>query len=227
MGFRRLPGHSGGGPGPRREGDVRVGRSGEIPHRRRRLFEGGTGLRTLIPAILVRLATEPGRVNRAGAGGRNAAVDGGPARKPVIGEWTLKFSWGAESGIGEYSARWSSGKQSVIIRSWSQDKNGRFELTELLGWDAKAKELLSLTFSSRSEHGYLHWQTWSKDKWTGRGTGWWDGKDWDSPITVEWKNSEFRYEDISPQDSPLPDRSRSRRKLWNGRLCQGPQGRAL
>ena len=85
----------------------------------------------------------------------------------------------------------------MLITSAAQDKDGKAEYTELLGWNATLQELVSLTFSSRGEHGFLHWQRLSKDKWTGRGTGRWRGKEWDSPTTAEWKVNEFRYEDIS------------------------------
>jgi hypothetical protein len=37
----------------------------------------------------------------------------------------------------------------------------------------------------------------TKDKWTGRGSSTYEGTQWDSPATLEFKENSLRYEDVT------------------------------
>ena len=117
--------------------------------------------------------------------------------KHLVGEWTFERTWGEEEVKGDYCATWDEGKYCLVTRSTHTEDGKKISATELLGWDSKSGHVLSHGFSSDGASYTMRWTRLRPNKWTGRGAGWWKGKEWKSKATMEWEDDLVRYEDVT------------------------------
>jgi hypothetical protein len=115
----------------------------------------------------------------------------------LVGEWSLERIWSGQRIQGAYSAQWAKGKQCIVIQSTHRDPEGELHVTELLGWDSKARAVLVHGFTSDGTAYTIRWTGLKPDKWTGTGSGSFDGAEWTSETTIEWKKDSIRYQDVT------------------------------
>ena len=115
----------------------------------------------------------------------------------MIGQKTYQGNWGAKKFKGEESTRWVRRKTGILSQGHSVMDGKRTDYVELMGWDSGKRALVVRGFNSDGETWTNQWTKFSKDKWTGHGSGVYQGVKWDSPSTLEFRANGSRYEDTT------------------------------
>jgi hypothetical protein len=115
----------------------------------------------------------------------------------MIGEYAYQVTWDDKKMNGEETIRFVGRKTGVLIQGHMIADGKRVNYVLLLAWDGVEGAMVGHSFTSDGETGTTHWTKFSKDKWTGNGSGIYQGKRWESPTTLEFKKDSIRYEDVT------------------------------
>jgi hypothetical protein len=115
----------------------------------------------------------------------------------MIGQWSFQATWGDKRMNGEVTMRWAGRKTGVVSQGYMNTDGKKINYVVLLAWDGVEGAMVSHGFTSDGETGTTHWTKFSKDKWTGHGSGIYQGVKWKSPTTLEFKKDSSRYEDVT------------------------------
>jgi hypothetical protein len=122
-----------------------------------------------------------------------------PVRKQIdknfIGEWTAVTVYDGVTSKGTYTAQWSQGNHCVIIHEAFSGPDGDVHISGILGWDAQDESILHQGFISGGDCFTIRYGTIAGDKWTGRITGTYEARHYESPAMVEWEGDRFEYRD--------------------------------
>ena len=115
----------------------------------------------------------------------------------LIGRWKITTRWKNEVQEAKNELKWSP-QRNTVIGEWTpvgDDQSGAS--TQVISWDPQTEEVVFSGFSATSGYYVMRYGELDENKWTGKGTGFWEGKEWESPVSIQWKDNEYRYEDIS------------------------------
>jgi hypothetical protein len=115
----------------------------------------------------------------------------------MIGQVTYQGTWGAKKFKGEETTQWVRRKTGILIQGYLVTDGKRSNYVILMGWDGGERILVARGFNSEGETWTSQWTKFSKDKWTGHGSGVYQGAKWDSPSTLEFRAGGSRYEDTT------------------------------
>lgn len=115
----------------------------------------------------------------------------------LIGEWSTETKLGDDASKGTYVAKWSPGKQSIRIQMRSTGDDGTSHASELMGWDADAKSLVTYGFGPDSANWTLRFKEISSKVWKGEWKGFINGNADGSSFTMELRGDSFEYRDTT------------------------------
>lgn len=67
----------------------------------------------------------------------------------------------------------------------------------MIGWDAVNKAVLGTGFDSLGNHWITRYTDLTTTRWAGTAVGWFDGKPWESKVSIEFEEEGYRYEDVT------------------------------
>lgn len=103
--------------------------------------------------------------------------------EPLIGEWKGKSKIDGDESTTSISYRWINQKTFVLQSIEFQD--GELEITHVIGWDPKIKQVRTWGFGGSGGYGEMDWTKNSPTNWIE------ESKDW---IVPTGKSAHFRLE---------------------------------
>jgi hypothetical protein len=115
----------------------------------------------------------------------------------VIGDWVLESTHGETPITGEEFWNWGKDRSCVIFSGFSTVEGKKSTYGGAMGWDGKAKTLVSYFFSSDGDVGTTRWTGLGAEKWTGEWVGTYQGQMSKSTAKLEFTKEQKRYEDTT------------------------------
>ena len=114
----------------------------------------------------------------------------------LIGRWSTQTTFDGKTTSARFIYKWADAKKkhSLLFSETAEDYTG----TQIGFWDAKTKHFVFQAQTSRGDHFVTIFDKFEDDKWTGHGSGIFDGKVWDSDATLSWPDeNSLHYEDLT------------------------------
>jgi hypothetical protein len=103
--------------------------------------------------------------------------------EPLIGDWKGSSTVGGEESPTNVSYRWIN--QKTFVLQSIEFQNGDLEITHVIGWDPKTKQVKTWGFGGKGGYGEMVWTKKGPTNWIE------ESKDWTVPTG---KSAHFRLE---------------------------------
>ena len=114
----------------------------------------------------------------------------------LIGRWSTQLTFDGKTTLRRFTYKWANAnkKHSLLFFMTAEEYTG----TAIGFWDAEEKHFVFQNQTSRGDHFVTIFDKFEEDKWSGHGSGIFDGKVWDSDATLSWPDANsLHYEDLT------------------------------
>ena len=114
----------------------------------------------------------------------------------LIGRWSSQLDFDGKTTSERFTYRWANArkKNSLLFSLTTEGYTG----TQIGFWDAEKKHFVFQAQTSRGDHFVTVFNKFAEDKWSGHGSGIFDGKVWDSDASLSWPDANsLHYEDLT------------------------------
>jgi uncharacterized protein (TIGR02246 family) len=114
----------------------------------------------------------------------------------LIGRWSSQLDFDEKTTSESFTYRWANAKKKNSLL-FSLTTEG-YTQTQIGFWDAEKKHFVFQAQTSRGDHFVTVFDKFAEGKWSGHGSGIFDGKVWDSAAALSWPDANsLHYEDLT------------------------------
>ena len=114
----------------------------------------------------------------------------------LIGRWSGHVDFDGKTTSERYTYKWANAqKKNSLLFSLTTEG---YTQTKIGFWDAEKKHFVFQAQTSRGDHFVTVFDKFAEGKWSGHGSGIFDGKVWDSAVALSWPDANsLHYEDLT------------------------------